>query len=679
MKTVILAEKPDQARKYAQALGETKNNKGYIDVTSPIIPGDVVVTWGIGHLVELAPFEAYDERFKKWNLADCPFLPESPIYQVPEKTKAQFYAVKLQLETADHIIVATDPDREGENIAYSIFSACSRKVQDMPKQRLWINSMVKSEIQRGFKNLKDGKETYPFYIEAQTRQISDWLVGMNFTRIFTVLSHHNGLKGVYSIGRVQTPCNALVVENDLEIRNFKPETFYRLQGLVNKDDKVVRFTNPAKYKTKEEMQAAVQKHQLTNPFRARIESVKREQKAKRAPKLYNLGGIQGHANKKWKYSLDKTLKVIQSLYQRGYLSYPRTDCDLITTNEFDYLREHLDAYMAAAGVSFKKANMEPRKEYVNNDKVLEHYAIIPTVSIPEVGALPEEEQNIYLAVVRNTILMFAEDYIYETTIVVVDRNGMAFTAKGNVPVVPGWTQIEELEEKDEKTDKLPAFMEGEEILFIPKIEKDVTKPPVRLTEAKLGGKGGIMDKLSLGTPATRASIIKTLIDRGYVRVEKTKLFPTEKGILLYDNTKDTLLGKPEMTQQWEGFLVNIGKDKVGPEARQKKFLGNIHAFCRDAGEKLKASHARQAVTRQISGYVVEETGGAYNVKAGQTSFVIWKTIAGKNITEVYVKQLLEKGRTSLISGFKSKTGKDFKAYLVLADNKVEMEFKRTAK
>lgn len=684
MKTVILSEKPDQAKKYAAALGPIKKGKGHFDVNTTIFSGEVSVTWGIGHLVNLASMDKYGDQYKKWNMSNLPFHPEKMIYEVSSKTREQFNNVKNQLETADIIILATDPDREGENIAYSIFSKCSAKVRNTPKKRLWINSMVDKEIQRGFQNLKDSKETYNYYIEAQTRQISDYLVGMNFTQYFTLLAQMKGLKGVYSLGRVQTPCNSLVVQNDLAIKNFKEEIFYKIVGIVNKENQDVKFTNEIKFATREELEKAKNKYGLENPIKVNIASVKKEIKAKKALKLFNLGGIQSYANKKWKYSLDKSLKIIQSLYQEGYLSYPRTDCDLITTNEFEYLKTNLENYKQTVGVVFKNGNLDPRKEYVNNDKVLEHYAIIPTEKIPNLTTLDEAQRNVYQAVVRNSILMFAEDYTYESTTVKIKINDLEFTAKGNVPKNSGWTNIEkpEVNEKDkEEMITLPAFTEGETVLFNPKTEEGKTKPPTRLTEASLGGKGGLMDKLGLGTPATRSSIIKTLIDREYISVEKTKLYPTEKGRLLYDLTKNILLGSPEMTAKWEEYLKKIGTGT----GTQKTFLTNINNFINGTLNELKKSdistdkiqQVKDSGKQEIGDYFVQEETKVFKCSKKESPnehFVIFKNMSEKNITISNIKQLLQKGKTNLIKGFKSKSGKKFDAYLILQDEKIKFEF-----
>lgn len=683
MKTVILAEKPDQAKKYAEALGETTRGNGYIVVSTPILDGEVIVTWGIGHLVGLSAPEKYGDQYKKWSMDNLPFIPSKMLYEVTESTKNQFIQARKQLETADLIVVGTDPDREGEHIAYSIFSQCSSKVQNTPKKRLWINSMVPSEIQRGFKNLKEGKETFNYHVEAKTRQVSDYLVGMNFTRYFTLLAQSKGLRGVYSVGRVQTPCNSLVVENDLAIKNFKVETFYKIFGTIEKENKAVKFVNDSKYKDKEELAEAMRKYGLTQPTQTKIKSVTKEMKAKKAPKLFNLGGIQSYANKKWKYGLDTTLKIVQSLYAEGYLSYPRTDCNLITTNEFEYLKSNIENYKQLLGLRFTNANLEPRKQYVDNTKVLEHYAIIPTDKLPDISLLKEEQRNIYNAVVRNTVLMFAEDYLYESTVVKVDINGLQFTAKGNVPKRLGWTEVENPEiDKKEKEENvtLPGFSEGEIVTFNPKSEKGETTPPTRLTESSLGGKGSLMEKLDLGTPATRSNVIATLIQREYIKVENTKLYPTEKGVFLYDLTKGILIGKPEMTANWEKYLKTIGTG----QGKQEEFLSKIDQFIHQTLVDLKKQKiSTESIDKvknsrflEYGDYLVEEKAKVYSCKHKKTNnqFVIFKIMSGKKLTNNQVKQLLEKGKTSLIKGFISKKETKYDAYLVLKDGSISFEY-----
>jgi len=687
MKTVILAEKPDQAGKYAKALGDAKRSKGYFNVKTTILEGDVVVTWGVGHLVGLSSMDKYDEKYKKWSMENLPFLPEKMLYEVNSNTKDQFKAAKGQLEEADLIIIATDPDREGENIAYSIFSKCSAKVRKTPMKRLWINSMGEKEIRRGFQNLRDSKETYNYFIEAQTRQMSDYLVGMNFTQFFTLKAQAQNLRGTYSAGRVQTPCVSLVVENHLAIENFKEEKFYKAFGEVHKDGKVIKFQNDTKYASKDELLLLLERYQLHQPTELKISSVKVENKSKKAPKLFNLGGIQSYANKKWKYSLDKSLKIIQSLYQDGFLSYPRTDCDYITHLEFEYLKENLEQYKEVLGVNFNNGNLDPRDAYVNDKKVLEHYAIIPTDDIPDLSKLSEDQKNIYLAVVRNTILMFADDYEYETTTAKIQVEELEFIAKGRVPKKAGWTNIETLEEsEDEEKDTLPALSEGESVVVTFKTEEGKTKPPARLTESSLGGKGGLMDKLGLGTAATRSSILKTIEDREYVKKIKTKLYPTEKGLLLYEFTKDILLGSPEMTASWEAYLQKIGQGK----GTQSTFMANINKFITNTLNDLKSKSVSSALAEQVMNsnksefgdYIVEEQKKVYKCshkKHPDSNLIIFKNMSNKKISIANVKKLLEKGKTPLIKGFANKQGKKFDAYLVLRGNEVKFEFENKKK
>lgn len=681
MKTVILAEKPDQALKYAKALGSVKKNKGYHLVDTDVLQGEIIITWGVGHLVNLSPMQAYGEKYKRFDLKNLPFLPEKMIYEVSANTKGQFSSAKKQLESADLIIIATDPDREGENIAHAIFSKCSKKVINTPKKRLWINSMTDKKIKEGFQNLKDSKETYNFYKEAQTRQISDYLVGMNFTQYFTLFAQSKGLKGLYSLGRVQTPCNSLVVENDNEIKNFKEELFYRLFGEVTKNGIQVKFSNDIKFNSIDELHAAIKRYSFDKKINTVIESVEKEKKRKKAPKLFSLGGIQKYANAKWKYSLDKTLKTIQGLYQNGYLSYPRTDSDLITTNEFGEIRSYLDKYKNMLGLTFENVNLEPRKEYVNDGKVLEHYAIIPTDKLPDLDSLKADERNIYEAVVKNTVLMFAPDYEFETTVIKINIDGFILKASGNVPLKLGWTNIEKPEEEKEDEVLLPDFIKGEKIILDPKNEKGKTKPPKRLTESSLGARGGLMDKLGLGTPATRSSIIQTLINREYVRVEKTKLYPTEKGLLLHEMTKGILLGKPEMTATWEKYLEKIGKG----EGKQEVFLDKINLFIDKTLNDLKElnidskqiSNVKTANQVIIGDYTISSEAKVYKCVSNDENekFIIFKKVAGKAITESILKQLLEKGRTTKkLKGFISSKNNKFDAFLVLKEGKVSFDF-----
>lgn len=676
MTTVVLAEKPDQGRKFAAYLADGKqgsNRGGYFRFNSKIF-GDTVVTWGLGHLAGLALPQKYDLPVPdKWDLQNLPFLPDVNRlkYEIQSGKSKQFHTVKSQLEAADTIIIATDPGREGENIAYNIFKLCNRKIFDKPIKRLWINSLSKKEVLRGFSNLRDSSETIDFYKEANARQIADYLVGMNYTELFTLKLNGLGLKGVFSLGRVQSPVNTLVVENDMAIKNFKPEPYKIIECHTTEKDPKAVFKNKTEFFKDEEFQATVSQYDLSNAKKGTVTKVETTEKETQPQKLFELGSIQEYANKRWKYSSQKTLKIIQKLYEGNHLSYPRTDCELITENEFSDLKENLDAYRKVLGLEIDLPNLEPNKRFVDGSKVLEHYALIPTTEIPDLSKLSEDEKNIYLAVTKRTILMFAENYKYQNTKVTLDVNGMEFTVSGNVPLKAGWKAADrDIDEDKEKEEKLPKFTENEEVPIEVKFVDKETKEPTRITEGKLVAKNGIMAKYSLGTPATRAGIVETLEKRGYIEVRKTKVFPTPKGYLLWDLTKqqDLLIGKPDNTATWEEALQKISKKKFTRE----KFLENIYKYLKATVTDLKkkefhseflGSSLAQGKT-EAGDYTIEEKPKLFEVtdKKDGSSFAIWKN--GRGITMKVVKELLTSGETANeVKGLVSKEGKKYSARL----------------
>lgn len=692
MATVILAEKPDQAEKFAFALADKKIPKsgGKFEFQSEVF-GDTIVTWGIGHLVGLSMPEKYEwlPNKEKWDLANLPFLPKMDElkYEVSKGKSQQFSVVKACLENADQIVIATDPDREGENIAYNIFKLCKQSIFKKPMKRLWINSLVKSEIIKGFRNLRNAEETISFFEEANARQIADYLVGMNYTELYTLKLQQKGLSGVVSLGRVQTPVNTLVVENDLSIKNFKAEKYKVIEcHTVDREPKVI-FKNSREYFNLDEFEADTKKYGLDSASIGIVKSVEKTLKQVEPQKLFSLGGIQEYANSRWKYPSKKTDKIIQSLYDRGYLSYPRTDSELITTSEFEYLKANLNAYKDLLNINVETPCLEPNKRFVDNAKVLEHYALIPTTELPDISSFSTEERNIYEAVAKRACMMFAQPYKYENTKVVLDVNGLDFQATGNVQISIGWKKVDKpLDDNDNDDSKLPPFVEGEEVNISVKFIDKFTKEPKRLTEGKLVGKTGIMAKLGLGTPATRSSIVDTLQSRGYIKVENTKVYPTPKGYLLWDLTKNKnlLIGKPETTAQWEDFLGKIAQKSYTRE----DFLRNIYKYINVTVQELKetdfqSKFLNQSITQdfyEFGDYLVEEKEKIFVVrkKEDDSSFTIYKTIAEKKIGIKVVEELLTNGRTSKLTGFKSKNKKPFNATLVLnlETRKVEMEFEQ---
>ncbi|ANZ96217.1 hypothetical protein BFC19_12300 (plasmid) [Brochothrix thermosphacta] len=684
---VILAEKPKQAEVYAKALSQEKPkkiNNSHFKISTDIL-GEVIVTWGIGHLVGLAYPVVYDEKYKRFDMANYPFLPEELIYEVSKATKTQFKEVKALLEDATEIIIATDPDREGENIAYNIFKKCNQKIKSIPKKRLWINSMEEKEVRKGFSNLKEASDTVKFYEEANARQIADYLVGMNFTGFFTDKLQKAGVHGMFSVGRVQTPVNTIIVENDAAIKNFKPQPFKNIEAHSIATIPNVVFKNKEDFFNDTDFEAVMSNYHLKNATQGVISKKEIVKKKTESPKLFSLGGIQKYASTKWKYSPKITLDTIQSLYNNGYLSYPRTDCDLITTSEFDYLKQNLEVMKNLLSINIDTPQIEARKRYVNNTKVLEHYAIIPTEKLPTLSYLNDKERNIYESVLKHTLMMFMTDYTYEQTNLTLDVNGFLLTATGNVPLTEGWKILKTEETKKEKTTELlPAVTEGETRSIKIAVKDKKTKPPRRLTDGILVGKGGVMDKLGLGTPATRSSCVETLITREYITSVKSELFPTEKGKLLYELTKDTLLGKPELTANWETYLHSIS---AGNGSRTV-FISNIKKFVSEVIEKQRVTDLPNHLIEDtknmhkfsVGDYQVEEKAKVYDVTHTETQikFVIFKTIASKKISLKTVEKLLTKKKTGVIKGFTSaKTKKSFSARLELAaDNKIKFNFEK---
>lgn len=381
---IILSEKPSQALEYSKAMNKSVRKDGYYEVEDPILGGKAIITYGIGHLIQLAPPEKYDENLKQWKLETLPILPKNYKFQVVTKTSKQFNIVKRLLTSKDctEIVIATDSDREGENIARSIISmtgATNKKIS-----RLWINSLESDEIRKGFANLRDGKDFYNSYIEAQTRQISDWLVGINGSRLYTLLLKQKGLEGVFSIGRVQTPTLFLIYQREQEIKNFKPEKFYEVEAIFTKSNNECYIGKlNKKFKSSEEISGFFQLHgiDLKQENAGSVVLYETVAKETKSPKLYALSDLQSEANRLYKFSPSDTLKIMQNLYEAKLLSYPRTDCNYITDAEFEYLKSNLSAYLQTFDLKIDHPQLDPDKRYVNGQRVQEHYAIIPTKKI----------------------------------------------------------------------------------------------------------------------------------------------------------------------------------------------------------------------------------------------------------------------------------------------------------
>ncbi|PAH54645.1 DNA topoisomerase III, partial [Staphylococcus aureus] len=489
MKTVIFAEKPSQARDYANALGIKAKHKEYIEIKDSDIISNAIVTWGYGHLVELKLPKDYKNPVNNWQIENLPYKPEPFEFKVGKDKNAQYNAVKKFFKEADVLINATDIDREGSNIFYSTLNLTG--VKDKPIKRLWINSTVDSEIIKGFRNLKDNKQDYQSYQEAYARQISDYLIGMNLSPLYSNIFRSQGLNENFSIGRVQTPTLCMIYERQKAINNFKPEKYYEVVGEFEAQNG--KYKGKAKIKTfeKADLIELEKQHKLSQVTHGNVCKVETKEKKQQSPKLHSLSTLQTKINKKYKYGTEKTKKIVQTLYERKILSYPRTDSNLITEEEFNYLKQNLEALKEVYKKNLNTSYTEPRKRYVDGSKVQEHYAIIPTSKIPskqDIENLNQEEMNVLNEVVNTTLSMFAEDYVFDETVIETDVNGLTFYTKGTVEKNKGWKSLflKDDTEKESKTEnKLPKIELNESVDAKVKAQEGVTTPPKPYTEGEL--------------------------------------------------------------------------------------------------------------------------------------------------------------------------------------------------
>lgn len=688
--TLIIAEKPSQAKAYADAFQHVKREDGYFQVEdSRFFNGTAMITWGFGHLVELVQPERYNEAWKVWDLQTLPMIPGKFEFQVAADKRKQFNIVKKLLKEADEIIVATDCDREGENIARSIIQMAG--ASHKPTKRLWINSLEVDEIQKGFQALKEGEHYLSLYKEAQTRQFSDWLVGMNASRLYTLLLQQKGMLGAFSVGRVQTPTLYLIYQRQQEIKKFKPEPFYEWMGHTSVKNGLFEAKYKERFATKEKAREVLAKyHVMEGKNQGTIQKVEKTLKKTKSPKLHSLSTLQTVANKRWKYSPSEVLKIAQSLYEKKLLTYPRTDTHYITDNEFAYLKQNVSNYQTCMGIKLEIAYPDAQKRFVDGSKVQEHYALVPTKQVAKLETLSEQERNIYEEVMRTTLAMFAPDYEYEETKVEVHVNGLIFEKTGKVEKKKGWKSLfqQEKENKNEQEALLPSMEEGERCTVDVMMKESMTQAPKPYTEGALiqvmkragkevedeEAKDILKETEGIGTEATRAAIIETLKYQKYIEVKKNIVHVTEKGKILCQAVEGTLLASPEMTAKWESYLKKIGQGN----GSQHDFLQKIKAFLQiliDHAPKRMNSLQGQVdkLTEESSvgscpvcqkGKVIDKGKfyGCSRYKEGCT-FTLPKTFCGKTLSKTHIKALLEGKRTSLIKGFKSKKGKKFEAYL----------------
>ncbi|MEX6698230.1 DNA topoisomerase III [Peribacillus frigoritolerans] len=712
---LIIAEKPDQGSTLA-AQFKTKKQQGYIEIMpNELFPDGAYVTWAVGHLCQLVSPETYHSKWKKWSMETLPMIPEKFQYEVTRQKAKQFNIVKTLLRKTEvvEIIHAGDAGREGELIVRNIVNLCN---VNKPMKRLWISSLTPKAIYEGFQNLKSEEKTRPLYYEAYTRACADWVVGMNASRAYSILLKQRGVSDVFSAGRVQTPTLALIVKREMEIEQFKSEPFWEVFADFKMDGKKYQgkwqLNNDPRIKTKE---MADKIAAFCKGKEAEIAEMDTERKEFQPPLLFNLSSLQATVNKIYKYSPKQTLDIVQSLYQKGIVSYPRSDSNYVTEGEaetFPDILQKLSGFSEYESLfPLPQPNIMNNKRFVNEKKVTDHYAIIPTEQVTDPKRLSAEERNIYDLVVRRLIAAHYEKAIFDYTTIktLVDKRA-EFISKGKQQIQEGWRKvIFQNNDKDDDDIILPSVSKGDtgNVANI-KVKEGKTQPPKRYTEGQLitlmktAGKHldneelekVLMKTEGLGTEATRAGIITMLKDRKYINVKKNQVFATDKGKVLITAIGEKILASPEMTAKWEQRLREIGEGKASAggfmEAVKKMsakiisdavessenwdFQGLDTESIQRSGSK-KRSSASVGSCKLCGSKIVDkgEFYGCVSYQKTKCNFTISKKILNKKISQANIKKLLASGETDLISGFK-KGEKTFDAILSWSDSEKKISF-----
>ena len=666
-KRLVIAEKPSVGNSIATVLGAKDRKDGYIEGR------DYIVSWGFGHLAELVNADTYDEKYVKWSYDDLPIIPSSWKYKIPRDKYSQFETLKklMNREDVSDVINACDAGREGELIFRNIYKMTGCK---KPIYRLWISSMEDTAIEQGFRELKDGKEYDNLFAAARCREWADWLVGINATRLFSVLYHRT-----LNVGRVVSPTLAILVQREADIMAFKPEPFYTAELNFG------GFTAASeKFKKKSEATSAIPKDKDA----AVVESVTSKEKTEKAPALYDLTTLQRDANRQLGYTAQQTLDYVQSLYEKKLCTYPRTDSRYLTDDMADSVNAIVSCSVGICGVSVPAAVLS--RQICNSKKVTDHHAIIPTMVAGEtdIKALPAGEREILTMIAKQVLRAVSESYRYRETVTVITCNGNTYTSKGKTILEAGWKAYNDKEQTDKV---LPELTDGDELQVVSsEIKEGTTKPPAHFTEDSLlsamevaGAKEMPDDaeRKGLGTPATRAGIIEKLIATGFVERKKAKktvnLVPAQTGISLITVLPEQLQS-PLLTAEWENKLKMVEHGEMEADA----FMAEISLMVNELvktysvikGAEVLFPSGRDVIGKcpRCGGDVTESKKGFF-CERNDCRFGLWrdnKFLTGKkiNLTKKMVGTLLKNGRIPVKGIFSEKTGKSYDATLVMTDD-----------
>ena len=669
---LVIAEKPSVAQSIAKVIGADKREDGYLEGNG------YIVSWCVGHLVELAPPESYDEKYEKWRYEDLPILPSEWNYQIAEATRKQFGILKKLMEREDvtGLVEATDAGREGELIFRLVYDQAKCK---KPFERLWISSMEDQAISDGFSHLKNGRKYDDLYRAALCRERADWIVGMNATRLFSTLYGQT-----LNVGRVMTPTLAMIVQREAEIDGFKPEPIYRLSiscgGITALSD---RFEK----KQDAENILNVLKEQKT----AQVTKIDPADKQEKAPQLYSLTALQRDANRFLGFTAQQTLDYAQSLYEKRLITYPRTDSRFLTED----MAESLPGLASGTAAIFG-AEKELRvhvQQVINGSKVTDHHALLPTASVARanLSALPAGEMSILRLIAARLLCAVGEPYRYAETVLTTICAGEEFSAKGKVVLDEGWKSIErkvlgDLLSKKKEPAALPDVQKQSRCSIAgAELKEGQTSPPKHFTEdtllhametASADSMPEGVERQGIGTPATRAATIEKLVQKGFLERKGTKktkvLLPTDKGKALITVMPEEIQS-PEMTADWETKLLQIERGEMEPS----EFMTEINTMITELVKNTEMKKGANALMKsKIIGVcpncganVVEREKGWF-CENRECRFVLWKDNAffkrlGKRLDSHVADKLLRDGHVRL-KDCKSAKGKTYNATVLLS-------------